>query len=189
MISSINHSILTQVLRALKDGNIRHCESLGFTHSELNQLNQLTMDELFCLSRSAAQFMSVTVQHEVLRKMLAQAKQEIFLQQRIEKAISLGGSIELLNKFFGMSSNEISARRRLMGIHIPQGRTQIPNEADDAKIWEYWQHSRPDKIYSLDALDKMIEIVEKVSSEDNPISLTVVWNRIVIWEKEETNDG
>lgn len=96
MIPSLNYSVLTDALHALKEGNIRHCEALGFTYNELEAINDLSVDELFILSRASAQFLHVSIQHEVLRQLLAQTKQEIQLQQRISRAIALGGSIELV---------------------------------------------------------------------------------------------
>ncbi|EBL8291896.1 DUF2857 domain-containing protein [Salmonella enterica] len=186
MIPSLNYAVLTDALHALKEGNIRHCESLGFTYNELEAINNLSVDELFILSRASAQFLHVSIQHEVLRQLLAQTKQEIHLQQRINRAISLGGSIELLSQFFGLSSSEISARRRFIGISISQGRTRIPDEETDARIWHQWQKRRPDNLLSMAALDAMMDITEALSgtTEDESLSLTVVWNRITLCEKE-----
>lgn len=186
MIPSLNYAVLTDALHALKEGNIRHCESLGFTYNELEAINNLSVDELFILSRSSAQFLNVTIHHEVLRQLLAQTRQEIQLQQRINRAIALGGSIELLGDFFGLSSGEISARRRFIGISISQGRTRIPDEDMDAVIWRYWKPRRPDNLLSMDALDVMMDITESLSgeAEGESLSLTVVWNRITLCEKE-----
>lgn len=186
MIPSLNYAVLTDALYALKEGNIRHCEALGFTYNELEAINNLSMDELFILSRASASFLNVTIQHEVLRQLLAQTKQEIQLQQRINRAIALGGSIELLSDFFGLSSSEISARRRFIGISVSQGRTRIPDEDTDARIWRQWQQHRPDTLLSMDALNVMMDITEALSgtTEDDSLSLTVVWNRITLCEKE-----
>ncbi|HGB3470285.1 TPA: DUF2857 domain-containing protein [Salmonella enterica subsp. diarizonae serovar 61:l,v:z35] len=188
MIPSLNYAVLTEALHALKEGNIRHCESLGFTYNELEAINALSMDELFILSRASASFLHVTIQHEVLRQLLAQTRQEIELQQRINRAIALGGSIDLLSQFFGLSSGEISARRRFMGITISQGRTRMPDEETDARIWREWQQRCPDNLLSMDALDAMMDITEVLSDtgkpEDGLLSLTVVWNRIMQCEKE-----
>lgn len=188
MIPSLNYAVLTDALHALKEGNIRHCESLGFTYNELEAINELSMDELFILSRASASFLHVTIQHEVLRQLLAQTRQEMELQHRINRAIALGGSIELLSQFFGLSSGEVSARRRFIGITISQGRTRIPDEAADARIWREWQQRRPANLLSIDALDAMMDITELLSDagkpEDDLLSLTVVWNRIMQCEKE-----
>ncbi|MGK4331782.1 DUF2857 domain-containing protein [Lonsdalea quercina] len=187
MIPSLNYAVLTDVLHALKEGNIRYCEALGFTYDEMNAINQLSLDELFIVSRASAQFMNVTIHHEVLRQILAQSRQEVLLQQQINRAITLGGSIELLNQYFGLSSNEISARRRLLGISISQGRTQIPDEDTDAEIWVRWQKRRPENIDSLNALDVMMQVTEELSLQDEGPSLTVVWNRITLCEKEASD--
>lgn len=186
MIPSLNYAVLTDTLHALKEGNIRHCESLGFTYNELEAINALSVDELFILSRASAQFLNVTIHHQVLRQLLAQTRQEIQLQQRINRAIALGGSIELLGDFFGLSSGEISARRRFIGISISQGRTRIPDEDMDARIWRQWKPRRPDNLLSMDALDVMMDITESLSGEaaGDSLSLTVVWNRITLCEKE-----
>lgn len=188
MIPSLNYAVLTDALHALKEGNIRHCESLGFTYNELEAINELSMDELFILSRTSASFLHVTIQHEVLRQLLAQTRQEMELQQRINRAIALGGSIDLLSQFFGLSSSEISARRRFIGISISQGRTRIPDEETDARIWREWQQRRPANLLSIGALDAMMDITEALSEagtpEDALLSLTIVWNRIMQCEKD-----
>ncbi len=65
MIPSLNYAVLTDALHALKEGNIRHCEHLGFTFDEMNALNQLSLDELFIVSRSSAPFVAVSIRHDV----------------------------------------------------------------------------------------------------------------------------
>lgn len=67
MIPALNFVVLTNALHALKKGNIHHCEALGFTYDELNAINELSLDELFALSRASAQFMNITIHHENLR--------------------------------------------------------------------------------------------------------------------------
>ncbi|HFN9774767.1 TPA: DUF2857 domain-containing protein [Yersinia enterocolitica] len=54
MFPSLNYSILINVLAALKEGNFRYCEALGFTFDELNALIQLPLNELFIVSRTSA---------------------------------------------------------------------------------------------------------------------------------------
>lgn len=76
MIPSLNYAVLTDALHALKDGDIRHRELLGFTFDEMNALNQLSLDELFIVSRASAPFVSVSIRHEVLPYLLTQAHQE-----------------------------------------------------------------------------------------------------------------
>lgn len=187
MISSLNYAVLTDALHALKDGNIRHCEALGFTFDEMNALNQLSLDELFILSRASAQFMAVSVRHDALRQLLALSRQEVQRQQQINRAIQLGGSIALLNRYFGLTSNEICVRRRLLGVAIPQGRTPIPDEQTDAEIWRQWQKLGVKNLESPEALTAMMQVTEALSAPTVGPSLTSVWHRITLCEREASD--
>ncbi|MCL6374918.1 DUF2857 domain-containing protein [Pectobacterium atrosepticum] len=187
MFPSLNYAVLTNALAALKEDNFRYCETLGFTFDELNTLNQLSLDELFIVSRASAQFMSITVRHDALEQILALSRQEAQRQQQINRAIRLGGSIALLNHFFGLTSNEVCTRRRLLGVTIPYGRTPIPDEAIDAEIWLSWKKNRSENLDTPDALEAMIQVTESLSSREKGPSLTAVWNRITLCEKEALN--
>ncbi|MCR3713758.1 DUF2857 domain-containing protein [Citrobacter freundii] len=187
MLPSLNYAVLTNTLAALKEGNFRYCEALGFTLDELNSLNQLSLDELFIVSRASTQFMSITVRHDVLQQILTFSRQEAQCQQQIDRAIRLGGSIALLNHFFGLTSNAVCSRRRLLGVNIPYGRTPIPDEAVDAEIWLLWQKNRTDNLDTPDALEAMMQVTESLSYRERGSSLTAVWNRITLCEKEALN--
>ncbi|WP_405078063.1 DUF2857 domain-containing protein [Pectobacterium versatile] len=149
MFPSLNYVVLTNTLVALKEGNFRYCETLGFTFDELNTLNQLSLDELFIVSRASAQFMSITVRHDALKQILALSRKETQRQQQINRAIRLGGSIALLNHFFGLTSNEVCARRQLLGITVPYGRKPIPDDGVTPKhlflATVYSQHENPQR--------------------------------------------
>ncbi|MFG6656248.1 DUF2857 domain-containing protein [Scandinavium sp. M-37] len=186
MSQSLNYAILNDALNALKEGNLRRCEALGFTFNEIEAIRRLSVDELTVLSDTTTGFVDVSVQHDVLSRMLARAGQKVLEDQRITRAVNLGGSIELLGHFFGLSSGEVSIRRRICGTQIPQGRTRIPDEETDKQIWLEWMSRRPDNLMSVDALDAMMDITETLSSmtRNGALSLTVVWNRIMACEKD-----
>ncbi|HDT4647848.1 TPA: DUF2857 domain-containing protein [Citrobacter freundii] len=184
MFPSLNHAVLTEALYALKEGNFRHCETLGFTFDEMKSLNQLTLDQLFIISRTADQFMTLTVHHDVLRQILTLSRQEIQRQQQLNRAIRLGASINLLSQYFGLTSNEICFRRRLLGIVVPMGRPPVPDEETDAEIWRRWQKHRVKNLQSFEALELMMQITEALSSLVESLSLNVVWSRISLCEKE-----
>lgn len=187
MIPSLNYAVLTDALNALKEGDIRHCESLGFTFDEMNALNLLSLDELFMVSRAAAPFVSVSIRHDVLLHLLALARQEHKRQEQINHAIRLGGSIALLNQYFGLTSNETCLRRRLLSVSVPYGRTPEPDEETDAEIWRQWQKCRVDNLESSDALAAMMQVTEKLLPDTEGLSLTTIWKRITLCEKEAAN--
>ncbi|MCM6306029.1 DUF2857 domain-containing protein, partial [Klebsiella pneumoniae] len=72
---------------------------------------------------------------------------------------------------------EISARRRLMGINIRQGRSQAPDEEEEIALWKRWQEVKVDNLDSIQALEVMMQLTRERS-----LSLTVVWNLIRKWE-------
>lgn len=184
MIPSLNYAVLTDALHALKEGDIRHCESLGFTFDEMNALNLLSLDELFMLSRAAAPFVSVSIRHDVLHHLLTLARQEQRRQKQINRAIRLGGSIALLNQYFGLTSNDVCLRRRMLGVSVPNGRTPEPNEETDAAIWRQWQKCRVDNLASPEALGAMMQVTETLLSQSKGLPLTTVWKRITLCEQE-----
>ena len=187
MFPSLNYAVLINALAALKEGNFRNCETLGFTFEELNTLNQLSLDELFIVCRASAQFMSITVRQDALKQILALSHHEAQRQQKVNRAIRLGGSIALLNHFFGLTSNEVCARRRLLGVTIPYGRTPTPDEFVDSQIWLSWQKIRTENLDTPEALEAMMQVTESLSSSEKVPSLTVVWHRITLCEKEALN--
>ncbi|HDS4487026.1 DUF2857 domain-containing protein [Enterobacter roggenkampii] len=187
MIPSLNYVVLTDALKALKEGNIRHCEALGFTFDEMDALNQLSLDELLTISQSSAQFVAINVHHDVLNHLLKQAHQEYRQQQQINRAIRLGASIALLNQYFGLTSNETCLRRRLLGVSVPYGRTPEPDEETDSAIWKQWQQWRVDNLESSDALAAMIQVTERLLPDAEGLSLTTVWKRIALFEKEDAD--
>lgn len=183
----LNYAVLTEALHALKEGNFHYCESLGFTFDEMTDLNQLSLDELFIVSRSSTPFVAISVHHDALRHQMVLARQEVRLQQLINRAIRLGGSIALLNQYFGLTSNETCLRRRLLGVSVPYGRTPEPDEETDAEIWRQWQQCRADNLESFDALTAMMQVTEKLLPDAEGLSLTTVWKRITLCEQEAAN--
>lgn len=184
MIPSLNYAVLTDALHALKEGNIRHCETLGFTFDEMNALNLLSLDELFMVSRAATPFVSVSIRHDVLHHLLVLAHQEHRRQKQINRAIRLGGSIALLNQYFGLTSNEVCLRRRMLGVSVPYGRTPEPDEETDVVIWRQWQKCRVENLASLEALGAMMQVTETLLSQTEGLLLTTVWKRITFCELE-----
>lgn len=110
-----NH-LLTELVMEIKSGNLRRCEALGLTDNEIRLLNSLTIEDLHYLSQSPVSIITCQIHRENLRLLLTRAKEVHRQNQMIERCLRLGASIDLLNQYFGMTSLEVSARRRLSGI-------------------------------------------------------------------------
>ena len=122
MTPSVNQAVLTHIVQALKEGQIRYCESLGFSPQELCELTRLTADDILFLSNSAVQFITTRIDHEMLGRMLARMEQERLFQQRLEEALSLGASgwqtfwyVPLPNIKWGLLYGVLLCNARAMG--------------------------------------------------------------------------
>ncbi|UDJ86365.1 DUF2857 domain-containing protein [Erwinia amylovora] len=178
-LSQATTTILSSLLMDVKNGNIRRCESLGMSVEEIRALSQLSLDELHYLSQSHVSVLDVTINHENFWLMLNQARIEQKRMLMIDRALELGGSMELMEKYFGMSPSEVSARRRLMGIETRQGRTQSLSEPQDTSLWPEWKTAGLSSPDSHQALEVMMLAAEQYS-----LSLTAVWTRVCQWCRE-----
>ena len=173
-LSQATTAILSSLLMDIKNGNIRRCESLGMSVEEIRALSQLSLDELHYLSQSHVSVLDVRLNHENFWLMLNQARIEQKRMLMIDRALELGGSMELIDKYFGLSPSEVSARRRLMGIESRQGRTQSLTEPQDAAGL-----TSPDSHQALEAM--------MLAAELHGLSLTAVWSRVSQWCREATS--
>lgn len=187
MFPLLNYYVLTDVIYALKDGDLSYGETLGFTLEEINEISQLPLDVLLNICHSPASFITVKIHHDILRKQLERARTETQHHQQINRAIRLGGSIALLKHYFGLTSNDVCFNRRLQGISVPYGHSPLPDETMDATIWCRWKALKGKSPDANEAINIMMQITEELASEPNPPSLTVVCNRITFCEQGRTD--
>ncbi|MBF1995456.1 DUF2857 domain-containing protein [Serratia symbiotica] len=178
-LSQATTAILSSLLMDVKSGNIRRCESLGMSVEEIRALSQLSLDELHYISQSHVSVLDVTLNHENFWLMLNQARNEQKRMLMIDRALELGGSMELMETYFGMSPSEVSARRRMMGIETRQGRTQSLSEPQDTLLWSEWKVAGMSSPDSHQALEVMM-----LAAEQHSLSLTAVWTRVCLWCRE-----
>lgn len=172
-------SILSSLLMDLKSGNIRRCESLGLSVEEIRALSGLSLDELHYIGQSKVSVLDVKFNHENFWLILNQARSEQARMLMIDRALELGGSMELMGKYFGMSPSDVSSRRRLMGIESRQGRTQSLTEEQDALLWDEWKNAGLESPDSHKALEAMM-----LAAELHGLSLTAVWTKVCQWCRE-----
>lgn len=185
--SPLNTAVLHQVMTHLRDGDFRRCLEFGFKEDELLRLNQLSFSDITELSRMPVRFVKISINHDLLGKALGRLQEEGARAQLIQRAIQLGASIEMLNRFFGITSEEVSARRRLLGITIKTGRPKMPEVEELHQIWTRWQSlitktgAKPEHAdaNSLDSLDVMMMLAEETGKP-----LAVIWKLIHEWQAD-----
>ncbi|MBD2816396.1 DUF2857 domain-containing protein [Xenorhabdus sp. Flor] len=178
-LSQATNSLLLQLVMDLKNGYIRRCEALGLSPSEMLMLQSLTIEDLHYLGNSPVSVLSVQIHHANLARILHQARIEQQRIQRIDRALALSGSIDLMHYFFGLSSLEVAARRRIAGIAVKSGRVSVLTEAENRDLWQRWQAAKIRDADSADGLDIMMDV-----AEHHDISLTSVWNAVKEWQQQ-----
>ncbi|MEK8874224.1 STY4526/YPO1902 family pathogenicity island replication protein, partial [Escherichia coli] len=82
---------------------------------------------------------------------------------RIDRALALGGSIELMAFYFGLSSVDVAARRRIAGIDVRPGRGVTLSDEESAELWRLWQKAGITDVESADGLDVMMLAAEQMN--------------------------
>ncbi|PHM24824.1 DUF2857 domain-containing protein [Xenorhabdus budapestensis] len=183
-LSQATNSLLMQLVMDLKNGYIRRCEALGLALGEMLMLQRLTIEDLHYLGNSPVSVLSVHIHHANLARILHQARIEQQRMQRIDRALELGGSIELMHYFFGLSSLEIAARRRIAGMTVRPGRNSPLTEAENQELWQRWQVAKIADADSAEGLDMMLEM-----AAHHQISLTAVWHAVKDWQQGEAPES
>lgn len=98
-LSQAANGLLMQLVMDLKSGYLRRCESLGIKREEMQMLQGLSLEELHYLANSEVSVVSVSIDHSNLVSMLQRARMEQKRMQRIDRALALGSSIELMQTF------------------------------------------------------------------------------------------
>ncbi|MBD2812130.1 DUF2857 domain-containing protein [Xenorhabdus sp. Vera] len=178
-LSQATNSLLLQLVMDLKNGYIRRCEALGLAPSEMLMLQSLTIEDLHYLGNSPVSVLSVQIHHANLARILHQARIEQQRIQRIDRALELSGSIDLMHYFFGLSSLEVAARRRIAGIAVKSGRVSVLTEVENSDLWQRWQAAKMRDADSAEGLDIMMDV-----AEHHDISLTSVWNAVKEWQQQ-----
>lgn len=133
-MNELNAAVLTLVIKKIKNGNIAHCLNLGFTLDEINKIQTLSANDIACLSESCLHIMNISVNHTSLLSQIGQIKAQQMRDRQIERAIILGGSFELLTHYFGLSSQEISMKKQLLGVESSLGRYRQLTEAESYTV-------------------------------------------------------
>ncbi|EPB1919674.1 TPA: DUF2857 domain-containing protein, partial [Escherichia coli] len=143
---------------------------------EMQMLQGLTIEEIHYLSNSEVSVIRLDINHENLLRMLQQARTEQKRLQRIDRALALGGSIELMAFYFGLSSVDVAARRRIAGIDVRPGRGVTLSDEESAELWRLWQKAGITDVESADGLDVMMLAAEQMN-----IPLTAIWHAVRGW--------
>lgn len=184
--SDLNLSILHMVQNGINQGKIQSLLEMGFTIEHLQRLKDLSYNQIAHIASSQVLLIDVQINPQMFDVILARAQEYEERIRIIDKAISLGASIEVLNRYFGLSTTDISCSRKLKDLAITKGRLRKPTEQEKIVIWEKWvsQKSANPEIAKLDnecRLQAYMDITQHVSmlsDEIEALTLTSVINEL-----------
>lgn len=180
-LSRTANGFLLDLVMELKNGFIRRCDKMGLTSEEIATLKDMTIEDIHYIINSEVSVLSFQINQDNLARLMTQAREEQTRKQRIDRALALGGSIKLMEHFFGLMSNDVAARRRIAGIKVRAGRGTVLSDEQSAELWEIWaaNDSKTLRSETDEGLDLML-----LAAEQMDISLTAVWNTVLRWERE-----
>lgn len=180
-LSRAANGFLLDLVMELKNGFIRRCDKMGLTSEEISTLKDMTIEDIHYIINSEVSVLSFQINQDNLARLMTQAREEQTRKQRMDRALALGGSIKLMENYFGLMSNDVAARRRIAGIQVRAGRGTVLSDEQSAELWEIWatNGSKTLRCETDEGLDLML-----LAAEQMDISLTAIWNTIRKWESE-----
>ncbi len=174
----LNQAVIAQALYDLRNGQLRRCKLMGFGEAELDALKHPAL--ISVLANANVSWCSVTVNREVLRRLLQQAQDVEKEIATVDRMLRLGASTEMVSKFYGLTHQEVALRREILGLPKRKGRHPVLDEEQDTELWRQWKAVTNSRTVDLEddtsILDAAMDLAEGMS-----LPLSVVWTSIKSW--------
>ena len=174
----LNQAVIAQALYDLRNGQLRRCKAMGFGEEELDALKHPAL--ISVLANANVSWCSVSVNREVLRRLLKQAQDVEKEIATVDRMLRLGASTEMVSRFYGLTHQEVALRREVLGLPKRKGRHPVLDEEQDTELWRRWKAvtssrtgEQEDETSVLDAAMDLAEGME--------LPLSVVWAAIKNW--------
>lgn len=174
----LNQAVIAQALHDLRNGQLRRCQAMGFGEEELKALKNPAL--ISVLINATVSWCSVSVNREVLKRLLNQihdVEQEIVT---IDRMLRLGASSEMISHMFGLTHQEVALRRDILSLPRRKGRYPILDEAQDAILWKRWKSEVEAHGIALDDDRAMLRLTMDLA-ESLSFPMSVIWAAIHNW--------
>ncbi|HCF0987709.1 TPA: DUF2857 domain-containing protein [Pseudomonas aeruginosa] len=174
----LNQAVIAQALFDLRNGQLRRCKAMGFGEEELDALKHPALVSV--LANANVSWCSVSINREVLQRLLKQAQDVEKEIATVDRMLRLGASTEMVSRFYGLTHQEVALRREILGLPKRKGRHPVLDEQQDTALWKQWKALTTAKGVELDddasILDATMDLAEGMS-----LPLSVVWSTIKAW--------
>ena len=174
----LNQAVIAQALYDLRNGQLRRCKAMGFGESELDALKHPAMVSV--LANANVSWCSVTVNREVLRRLLNQAQDVEKEIATVDRMLRLGASTEMVSRFYGLTHQEVALRREVLGLPKRKGRHPVLDEAQDTALWKQWKASVMERGIALNDEVAMLALTMDLA-ETLSLPMSVIWSAIRNW--------
>ncbi|WP_353980860.1 DUF2857 domain-containing protein [Salinicola endophyticus] len=178
----LNHALFNQALILIREGDMRRARALGFHDEELQSLSRLRASEIESLIHEFPGVARFELDHETFKAALRRVDRDQDRDGIVDQCIRRGASVQMLVTFFGLTPNDCSARRTLLGVPSRQGRLPMPDEAVEHEAYRRWQTISHDPASPRAAEDIRGMLV---LSEEVDLPLAVIWMLIKQWTEPE----
>jgi len=174
----LNHAVIAQALRDLRNGQLRRCRSMGFSARALEALKHPHLVSM--LLHAQVSWCSVQINCDVVHRILEQQPKFAHEISVIDRMLRLGASTEMLNDFYGLTHQEVALRREVLGLPHRRGRWPVLSEAQDADLWQCWHDRVKRQSLNVADLPSMLRVCMALA-EEREIPLAVVWTAVRDW--------
>ncbi|CUR45139.1 MAG: DUF2857 domain-containing protein [Pseudomonadales bacterium] len=174
----LNQAVIAQALHDLRNGQLRRCKAMGFGEEELGALKHPALVSV--LINATVPWCSVTVNRDVLQRLLRQVADVEKEIAAVDRMLRLGASTEMVSKFYGLTHQEVALRRDILGLPKRKGRHPELNEAQDTELWRRWEPEVKQRGIALDDSMAMLELTLDLA-EDLDLPASVLWSTIHGW--------
>jgi len=116
----LNQAVIAQALHDLRNGQLRRCKAMGFGEEELDALKHPELVSM--LVNATVSWCSVSVNREVLKRLLSQVHDVEREIATVDRMLRLGASTEMVSRFYGLTHQEVALRRDILGLPKRKGR-------------------------------------------------------------------
>ena len=179
----LNQAVMTQALHDLHNGQSRRCLAMGFGERELEALKQPALVALLVNAR--VPWCTVKVNRETFRRLIGQADDVARGIDAVDRMLRLGGSSEMVCRYYGLTHQEIAVRREIIGQPGRKGRHPALSEEQENQLWQAWKAAVAERGIALDDEMAMLALAMDLA-EPLGASLTVVWATLRHWIARES---
>jgi hypothetical protein len=174
----LNQAVIAQALHDLRNGQLRRCKAMGFGERELAALKHPAL--VSALINSAVSWCSVTVNRDVLQRLLRQVDDVEREIAAVDRMLCLGASTEMVTRFHGLTHQEVALRRAVLDLPKRKGRYRELNESEDTELWRRFKPAFDERGIALDddraLLDLVLDLAEALA-----LPASVAWATVRSW--------